>query len=128
MQVQGEEPIDQVVDDYPNLPTPTPPEEHNTPLAEASASRPTPTRSQKINQLLKKVYELEYSKKQIKKKNAQLIDRNVELYDISQDVRDKHDKTLDRNKLLMKENTRLYRQLRLLRLKMKEIQTPNPKH
>jgi hypothetical protein len=83
LQVHGEEPIDQVVDDYPNLPTPTPPEEHNTPLAEASASRPTPTISQKINKLLKKVYELEYSKKQIKKKNAQLIDRNVELYDIS---------------------------------------------
>jgi hypothetical protein len=52
-------------------------------LAEASASRQVPTRSQKINKLLKKVYDLEYSKKQVKKKNAQLIDGNVKLYDMS---------------------------------------------
>jgi hypothetical protein len=97
-------------------------------LAEASASRPRPARSQKKNQLLKKVYELEVSEKQIKKKNAELVDKNVELYHISQDVMDKHDKTLDRNKLLIKENTKLNRQLRLLRLKMKETQTPTPKH
>jgi hypothetical protein len=52
----------------------------------------------------------------------------MELYDISQDVMDKHDKTQDGNKLLMKENTNLYRQLRILRLKMKETWTPTPKH
>jgi len=71
---------------------------------------------------------LEYSEKQFKKKNAQLIDRNVELYDMSQEVREKHDKTLEKNKMLMKENTRLYRRLRLLRLQMKETHTPAPKH
>ena len=89
-------------------------------MAEASTSKPKPARSQKINQLLKKVYELEVFEKQIKRKNAELIDRNVELYDICQDVMEKHDKTLDRNKMLMKENTKLYIQLRLLRLKMKD--------
>ena len=56
------------------------------------------------------------------------MDKNVELYDISQDVMDKHDKTLDKNKLLIKENPKMKRQLRLLRLKMKETQTPTPKH
>jgi hypothetical protein len=101
---------------------------NRTPLVEASASRPRPARSQKKNQLLKKVYELEVSEKQIKKKNAELVDKNVELYHISQDVMDKYDKTLDKNKLLMKENTKLNRQLRLLRRKVKETQTPTLKH
>jgi hypothetical protein len=90
--------------------------------------KPAPARSQKKNQLLKKVYELEVSEKQIKKKNAELVDKNVELYDISQDVMDKYDKTLDKNKLLMKENTKLNRQLRLLRRKVKETQTPTLEH
>jgi hypothetical protein len=68
--------------------------------------------------------ELEVSEKQIKKKNAELVDKNVELYHIIQDVMDKYDKTLDKNKLLMKENFKLNRQLRLLRRKVKETQTP----
>jgi len=38
---------------------------------------------------------------------------------------EKHDKTLDRNKTLMKENTKLYRELRL---KMKYAQASTPKH
>jgi hypothetical protein len=41
---------------------------------------------------------------------------------------DKYDKTLDKNKLLMKENTKLNRQLRLLRRKVKETQTPTLEH
>jgi hypothetical protein len=41
---------------------------------------------------------------------------------------EKHDKTLDRNKMLIKENTKLNRQLKLLRLKMKETQTPTLEH
>jgi hypothetical protein len=97
-------------------------------LEKASPNRPRLAKSKKINQLLKKVYELEVSKKQIKKKNVELVDRNVELYDINQGVMDKHDKTQYGNKLLMKENTNLYRQLRILRLKMKETWTPTPKH
>ena len=38
---------------------------------------------------------------------------------------EKHDKTLDRNKTLMKENTKLQRELRL---KMKYTQASTPKH
>ena len=97
-------------------------------MAEPSSIKPAPAKSQKKNQLLKKVYELEVSEKQIKKKNAELVDKNVELYNINQDVMNKYDKTLDKNKLLMKENTKLNRQLRLLRLKIKETLTPTPKH
>jgi hypothetical protein len=106
---QGDVQTGQLAEAYPNLPSPTPPEEQNRPLTEASARRPRPVRSQKRNQLLKKVYELEVSEKQIKKKNAELVDKNVELYDISQDVMNKYDKTLEKNKSLMKENTKLNR-------------------
>ena len=84
-----------------------------------------PTRFQNINQLLRRVYDLDIFEKQIKKRN---VDINVELYDKCQDVMEKHDKTLDRNKMLMKENTKLYRQLRLLKLKMKDAQASTPKH
>ena len=52
----------------------------------------------------------------------------MELYNISQDVMNKYDKTLEKNKSSMKENTKLNRQIRLLRLKMKETQTPTPNH
>jgi len=65
-----------------------------------------PTRFQNINQLLRRVYDLDIFEKQIKKRN---VDINVELYDKCQDVMENHDKTLDRNKTLMKENTKLYR-------------------
>jgi hypothetical protein len=94
-------------------------------LAEAFANRSKPTRFQNINQLLRRVYDLKIFEKQIKKRN---VDINVELYDKCQDVMEKHDKTLDRNKMLMKENTKLYRHLRPLRLKMKDSQTSTPKH
>jgi hypothetical protein len=97
-------------------------------VAEPSTSKPALSRSRKINKLLKRFYELEYLEKQVKKKNTQLIDKNVELYDMSQEVKEKHDKTLERNKLLMRENTKLYRRPRLLRLKMKQPQTLVARH
>jgi hypothetical protein len=74
--------------------------------------------------MLKELYNLKHSEKQVKLKNAQLLDRNVELYDMSQEVKQRHDKTLERNKLLMKENATLYRKLRLLRQQIKEQTAP----
>jgi len=71
---------------------------------------------------LRRVYDLEIFEKQIKKR---YVDINVEIYDKCQDVMEKHDKILDRNKTLMKENTKLYRHLRL---KMKYTQASTPKH
>jgi len=64
---------------------------------------------------LEKVYDLEFFEKQIIKINAELIDKNVKLYDISCDVLEEHNKTLARNKMLMKENINLYKQFRLLK-------------
>ncbi len=55
-------------------------------MIEPPANKPTASRSRKIIRVLKKVYDLEYLEKQVKFKNAQLIDRNVDLYDMSQEV------------------------------------------
>jgi D-Tyr-tRNAtyr deacylase len=102
----------------------TSPEEKSRPLAEASTSRPRSTRSQKINQLLEKVYDLEVFEKQIIKINTELIDNNAKVYEISRDVLEEHNKTLARNKMLMKENINLHKQFRLL---MKDPQTSSQK-
>jgi hypothetical protein len=65
---------------------------------------------------------MEVLERVIKKTNAELTERNAKLYNINQNVKEKHDKIKDRNRVLIKENIKLYRQLRLLRLKIKESQ------
>jgi hypothetical protein len=127
-ETQGDEQAEQVAEDYPNLPSPTPPGEHSQPLAEASSSKPKASKTQKINKLLKQIYEMEVLERVIKKTNAELTERNAELYNINQNVKEKHDKIKDRNRVLIKENMKLYRQLRLLRLKIKESQPPAQDH
>ena len=59
-----------------DLPSPTPKEDQGEKVAEASSSKPNEPRSQKINQLLRQVYELEVLEGEIK-----ITKRNVELYD-----------------------------------------------
>ena len=46
------------------------------------------------------------------------------MYDLSQEMKKKFEKTLDRNKMLMRDNVSLYRKIRVLRLQLKELQTP----
>jgi hypothetical protein len=110
------------------LPSPTPLGEHSQPLAEASSSKPKASKTQKINKLLKQIYEMEVLERVIKKTNAELTERNAELYNINQNLKEKHDKIKDRNRVLIRENMKLYRQLRLLRLKIKESQPPAQDH
>ena len=43
---------------------------------------------------------------------------------MSQEVKHDHNKILERNKLLMKENMKLYRRIRVLRSQLKEPQVP----
>jgi hypothetical protein len=100
------------------------PEEQEPPDIAQSSVESTVSKSNKINQLLKELYSLKHSEKQVKLHNAQLLDRNVELYDKSQEVKQRHEKTIERNKLLMKENASLYRKLRLFRLQLKEQAVP----
>ena len=65
-----------------------------------------------------------HSEKQVKLHNAQLSYRNIELYDKSQEVKQRHEKKIEINKLLMKENACLYKKIRLLRLQLKEQAVP----
>jgi hypothetical protein len=89
------------------LPSPTPPDEHNQPLAKASSSKPKASKTQKINKLLKQIYEMEVLQRVIKKTNAELTERNVELYNMNQNLKEKHDKIKDMNKVLIRENMKL---------------------
>ena len=82
-------------------------------MAEASSSKP---RSQKINQLLRQVCELEILEREIERTNGRLTKRNVELYDSLHEVKMKYTKLEEINLRLMKENTRLYRKIRLSKL------------
>jgi hypothetical protein len=50
----------------------------------------------------------------------QLLQMNT----INQSLKEKHDKIKDMNRVLIRENMKLYRQLRLLRLKLKESRPP----
>jgi hypothetical protein len=67
---------------------------------------------------------MEVLERVIKKANAYLTDRNAELFKMNQTLKEKHDKIKDRNRVLIRENMKLYRQLRILRLKLKEFQSP----
>jgi hypothetical protein len=108
-----------------NLPPSNPLETHRQPEAEASSSRPKKGKTQKINKLLQEIYEREVLERVIKMENADLTDRNVELYKMNQTLKEKHEKIKDRNRDLIKENMKLYRQLRIPRLKLKEVKSPD---
>ena len=43
---------------------------------------------------------------------------------MNQSLKEKHDKIKDKNRVLIRENMKLYRQLRILRLKLKDSQLP----
>jgi hypothetical protein len=47
---------------------------------------------------------------------------------MNQNIKEKHDKIKDRNRVLIRENMKLYRQLRLMRLKIKESQPTTQDH
>jgi hypothetical protein len=67
---------------------------------------------------------MEVLERVIKKSNTDLTDKNAELFKINQTLKEKHDKIKDRNRVLIRENMKLYMQLRILRLKLKELQSP----
>jgi hypothetical protein len=107
-----------------NLPSSSLPETHKQPKAEASSSRPKKGKTKKINKLLQEIYEMEVLERVIKKSNTDLTERNAELFKMNQTLKEKHDKIKDRNRVLIRENMKLYRQLRILRLKLKEFKSP----
>ena len=82
-------------------------------MAEASSSKP---RSKRINQLLRKVYELEFLDREIKRTNARLTKINNELHDPLLEMRRMYTLLQKINLRLMKDNARIYRKIRLSRL------------
>jgi hypothetical protein len=122
-ETQGNVQTGQVVDNCSNLPSPTPPEEHSPPVEKSSSSKPKASRAQKINKLLQQVYEMEVLERVIKKYNTDLTERNADLFKINQTFKEKHEKIKDRNRVLIKDNMKLYKQPRILRLKLKESQS-----
>ena len=82
-----------------DIPSPTPKVDQGELVVEASSSKP---RSQKINQLLRQVYELEVLEREIKNTNGRLTKRNVELYDSLQEIKRKYTKMEERSLRLMK--------------------------
>ena len=54
--------------------------------------------------------------------NVELIGRNMALHDWSQEIIKKLKKMAERNTMLIKENAKLYHNLRMLRLKLKELE------
>ena len=87
------------------------------------STEPSSSNASKINQLFKELYDSRHAEKQLKLKVAELIGRNVAMYDISQEMKQKFEKTLERNKMLMRDNVSLYMKIRVLRLQLKELQT-----
>ena len=73
-------------------------------------------RSQKINQLLRQVCELEVLEREIKRTNGRLTKRNVELYDSLQGINRKYTKMEESNIRLRKEKVRLCIKIRLSKL------------
>ena len=94
------------------LPSPTP-KEQEEPTEKDSSSRP---KTQRINQLLRQVYEMEILEREIKKNNAILTKRNKQLHNSFLEMRGRYILLKRINLRYMKENTRLYRMIRLLRL------------
>jgi hypothetical protein len=106
-----------------NIPPSKPSETHRQPKAEASSSRPQKGKTRKINKLLREIYEMEVLERVIKKENTDLTERNAELFKENETLKEKHDSIKGRNRELIRENMKLYRQLRVLRLKLKKFES-----
>ena len=106
----------QVVAEIEELPS-LAPKEKDEPAEKASSSKP---KTQRINQLLRQVYEMETLEREIKKNNATLTSRNKLLHNSYLELREMYAFLKRLNKRYLKDNTRLYRMIRLQRLQMKE--------
>ena len=106
-----------------NIPPSKPSETHRQPKVEASSRRPQKGKTKKINKLLREIYEMEVLERVIKKANTDLTERNDELFKENQTLKEKHDTIKGRNRELIRENMKLYRQLRILRLKLKKFES-----
>ena len=107
--------VEQVAIENEEFSSPTPKEDQGEPVEEASSSKP---RSQRVNQLLKQVYELEVLEREIKRTNAVLTKKNTQLNNSLLEMKGMYFLLQKRNMRFMKDNTKIYRMIRLLRLQM----------
>ena len=84
-------------------------------LSDVPGPEPSTSKTNKINMLLQELSQARHNEKQVKLHNAELIGRNMALHDWSKEIIERHKKTFERNMMLMKENARLYKTLRVLR-------------
>ena len=70
--------------------------------------------------MLRQVYEIDILEREIKKNNATLTSRNKLLHNSYLELRERYAFLKRLNKRYLKENTRLYRIIRLQRLQMKD--------
>ena len=75
--------------------------------------------SQIVNQLFRKVYELKVLERDIKTTNAVLTKKNTQLNNSLLEMKGIYFLLEKRNLRFMKDNTRIYRMIRFLRLQMK---------
>ena len=94
-------------------------------MEETSSSK---TRSQKINQLLGKIHEMEILDREIKGNNAILTKKNTELHNSLLEMRGMYVLLKRRNLRLMKDKSRLYRMIRLSRLQKKNSNPSSQAH
>ena len=95
------------------LPSATP-KEQEEPTEKDSSSKP---KTQKINQLLRKIYEMEILEREIKKNNVALNNTNKLLHKSYLEQRERYIFLKRLNTRYLKDNTRLYRRLQRLQLK-----------
>ena len=99
--------------EYEEFPSPTPKEDQGEPVEKDSSNKP---RSQRVNQLLRKVYELEVLEREIKRTNAVLTKKNTQLNNSLLEMKGRYFLLQKRNLRFMKDNPRLYKMIILLRL------------
>ena len=104
------------------LPSPTP-KEQEEPTEKASSSKP---KNQKINQLLRQVYEMEVLVREVKRNNATLTSRNKLLHKYYLEQRESYIFLKRLNTRYLKDNKILYRMISLQQLQMKEAKE-NPR-
>ena len=107
-----------------NIPPSMPLETHRQPKVEASSSKPQKGKTRKINKLLREIYEMEVLERIIKKPNTELTEKVADLFKENETLKEKHDSIKGRNRELIRENMKLYRQLRVLRLRLKKLESP----
>ena len=98
------------------FPSPTPREGQDEKIAETSSSIP---RSQRINQLLGQIHEMEILDREVKRNNAILTKNNAKLHNSLLEMRGMYVLLKRKNLILMRDNNIFYRMIRLMRLQKK---------